>query len=125
SLAALGGLIEVAGEHVDIVKFGWATSVVVGNFEAKVRLLRDKGIEACCGGSLFELAVHKGKLDDYLALVKDVGFKLFEISDGTIEMAHSDKLKHIEKISKHFRVLSEVGKKDRRKKVIAPYKWVK
>src|SRR5439155_12659349 len=43
SLAALGGLLEVAGEHVDIVKFGGATAVVSNNFEAKVKLLRERG----------------------------------------------------------------------------------
>src|SRR5438309_5632990 len=92
SLSALNGLIEVAGEHVDIVKFGWATSVVSANFEAKVKALRDQGIEVCCGGSLFELAVQRGKVAEYVSLLQDHGFKLVEVSDGTIEMPHAEKL---------------------------------
>src|SRR5205823_1412060 len=47
------------------------------------------------------------------------------VSDGTIEMPHAEKLRHIEKLAKNFKVLSEVGKKDRRQKILAPYRWVK
>ena len=46
----------------DIVKFGWATSVIVQNLDAKLEAYRNNNIDVCCGGSLFELAVVKKQL---------------------------------------------------------------
>ena len=123
SLAEIEALIEVASGYVDIVKFGWATSVVVGNLKAKIDLLQRRGIQMCCGGSLFELALLRGKVDDYAGFLMDHGFRLVEISDGVISMQAQEKLRHIERFAKHFRVLSEVGSKDSQV-VMAPYRWV-
>jgi phosphosulfolactate synthase len=123
SVAASESMLESGARYVDIVKLGWATSVVVENLDAKLEFYRQRGIEVCCGGSLFELAVHRGKVDEYVSFLKDRGFTLVEISDGVVEIAHEDKLRHIERLAKHFRVLSEVGSKDSAV-VVAPYRWV-
>lgn len=123
SVSGAESMLESAARYVDIVKFGWATAVVVENLDAKIDVYRRHGIEICCGGSLFELALHRGKVDEYVAFLKDRGFKLLEISDGVIDLPHEDKLRHIEQLSKHFRVLSEVGSKDSAV-VVAPYRWV-
>ena len=69
SIAEVEGMLEVAASYVDIVKFGWATSVVVENFEAKLETFRRHGIDVCCGGSLFELAVHRKQLNEYIAFL--------------------------------------------------------
>lgn len=124
SLAEVDGLVEVASSYVDIVKFGWATSVVIENFDAKVEAFRRHGIQICCGGSLFELAFTRGKVDDYVAFLKDHGFAMVEISDGVIEIPAEVKLRHIERLAKDFKVLSEVGSKDSAV-VVAPFRWVK
>ena len=78
----------------------------------------------CCGGTLFEIAVCRNKVDDYIAFLKDHGFRLVEISDGVIDMPTADKLGYIERLAKDFQVLSEVGSKDA-SVVVAPYRWVK
>jgi phosphosulfolactate synthase len=124
SVAQLLDLLEVATSYVDIIKFGWGTSVVVENLDAKVETCQQRGIDICCGGSLFEVAVQRGKVDEYVAFLKDHGFTLIEISDGVIELPSEEKLRHIERLAKHFRVLSEVGSKDE-SVVVAPYRWVK
>ena len=87
SSAEVEGMLEVAESYVDVVKFGWATSVVVENFEAKLETFRRHGIAVCCGGSLFELAVHRKKLNEYIAFLQDHDFKHVEVSDGTIQIA--------------------------------------
>ena len=46
-----------------------------------------------------------------------------EVSDGTIDIPQDEKLELIRRLSKEFRVLSEVGSKDDAV-VIAPNKWV-
>jgi len=123
SVAEVQGLVEVAAPYVDIVKFGWATSVVVQNLDAKLEVFRQCGIDVCCGGSLFELAVRRNRVDDYVAFLKDHGFRLVEISDGVIELEHKQKCLYIERLAKDFKVLSEVGSKDAQV-VVAPFRWV-
>lgn len=124
SIAEIESLLEVAADYVDIVKLGWATSVVVQNLDAKLDAFRRSNIDVCCGGSLFELAVVKKQLPDYIAFLKDHGLEHVEVSDGVIEISRTEKLKYIERLARHFTVFSEVGRKDRTN-VVAPARWVK
>ena len=114
----------MAADYVDIIKFGWGTSVVVQNLDAKIDLCTQQGIDIYCGGSLFELAVRRNKVDEYVAFLKDRGIRLLEISDGIIELPAADKLRYIERFAKDFKVFSEVGSKDA-SVVVAPYRWVR
>ena len=80
---------------------------------------------SCCGGSLFELAIAHGKVPQLIGFFKEYDFKVVEVSDGVVDYPRKDKLKYIEMLAKDFRVLSEVGKKDRRKAMNAPSEWVR
>jgi len=124
SLADVEGMLEVAEPYVDIVKFGWGTSVVTENLEAKIALCQRRGMDIYCGGSLFELALQRGKVDEYTAYLKDRGIRLLEVSDGVIELPLADKLRYIERLARDFKVLSEVGSKDEAV-VVSPTRWVK
>ena len=124
SLAEVEGLLEVGASWVDLLKFGWGTSVVIENLDAKIDLCQKHGIDIYCGGSLFEVAVKRGKVDEYIAFLKDRGIGLIEISDGVIELPTAQKLGYIERFAKEFRVLSEVGSKDTNV-VVAPSRWVR
>jgi len=117
-------VVEVGAQFIDIVKFGWATSVVSGCIEEKIELYRANNIEVCCGGTLFELAVHRGQLKAYLDFLRFYKFDLVEVSDGTFPMTSDVKLGYIKDLANEFRVLSEVGSKDK-DVVVAPSKWVK
>jgi phosphosulfolactate synthase (CoM biosynthesis protein A) len=123
SIAEVEGMLEVAASYVDVVKFGWATSVVVENFEAKLETFRRHDINVCCGGSHFELAVHRKLLNEYVAFLLHHGFKFVEVSDGTIQIPLAEKLRHIERLAKHFTIFSEVGRKDPTH-VVAAKRWV-
>ena len=46
-----------------------------------------------------------------------------EVSDGSIEISHTDKCKYIQVLAQHGVVLSEVGSKDAAH-IIPPYKWI-
>src|SRR5512143_1481159 len=124
SIAEIESMCEVSADYVDVVKFGWATSVIVQNLDAKLEAYRRHNIDVCCGGSLFELAVVKKQIPEYIAFLKDHDFEHVEVSDGVIEISRSEKLKYIERLSRHFTVFSEVGRKDRTN-VVAPGRWVK
>jgi phosphosulfolactate synthase len=65
----------------------------------------------------------QGKLNEYLRLVDDCGMSCLEISDGTIAIDEDDKLAIVRRLSKRYKVLSEVGSKDE-SVVITPSRWV-
>jgi len=124
SIAEIDSLLEVGAGYVDIVKFGWGTAVVVENLAEKIRRFQEEGVAICCGGSLFEVAYLRNRVDDYVGFLKEHGLSLVEISDGVVEMPTVEKLRGIERLAKDFRVLSEVGSKDANV-VVAPSRWVK
>jgi phosphosulfolactate synthase len=117
-------VLEVAAPHIDIVKFGWATSIVSECLEEKIELYRSYNIDVCCGGSLFELAVNRGRLEQYLDFLRHYNFSLVEVSDGVFPMSTADKIGYIKRLNGEFKVLSEVGSKDK-DVVVAPSKWVR
>src|SRR6478672_2974391 len=56
-------VLEVAGDHISIVKLGWGTAYVTSNLERKLDVLRDKPV--VIGGTFFEVVYAKDKLDEY------------------------------------------------------------
>jgi phosphosulfolactate synthase len=124
SAAEIDGMIEVAGEFIDIVKLGWGTALATGNLERKLERYRHHGIPVVLGGTLTELAISRGRLDELIAWVHELGLEYFEISDGTIELEHERKLELIERLAREFTVLSEVGSKDDTGAITPPYVWV-
>jgi phosphosulfolactate synthase len=123
SVAGVDGMVEVAGEFVDLVKLGWGTGVVTGNLEAKLARYREHGIPVMFGGTLTELAIAQDRLDALVARLHELGLDYIEISDGTINVEHDRKLELISTLAKEFTVLSEVGSKDDTR-IMAPYRWV-
>jgi phosphosulfolactate synthase len=123
SLAEVDGLLEVAGEFVDVVKLGWGTALVTGNLNAKLERYRELGIDVVLGGTLTELAIAQNRLDQLIEWLRGLGLRHIEISDGTIELDHNVKLELIERLAGEFVVLSEVGSKDDTR-IMAPYRWV-
>lgn len=111
------------GEYIDIVKLGWGTSYVTRNLREKLALYRDLGLPVVLGGTLLEAAYAQGQMDAYRAWVSELGLTHVEVSDGTIEIPHEDKLELIRSLAADFTVLSEVGSKDDTV-IIAPYRWV-
>lgn len=108
-------LMDISGEYVDYLKFGWGTSIVHEQdiIKSKVEMYKSHDIVPYTGGTLFELAFMKDKLDEFFAEAHNLGFPAIEISDGSTSIAHERKLECIERAKDDgFIVLSEVGKKD-------------
>ena len=103
-------LLEVAGDHISIVKLGWGTAYVTGNLERKLDVLREKRV--VIGGTFFEVVYAKDKLEEYKRWLTSLGLDHVEISDGTIEIPRERKLELIADFARDFTVLSEVGSKD-------------
>jgi phosphosulfolactate synthase len=103
-------VLEVAGDHISIVKLGWGTAYVTQSLERKLDVLRDKPV--VIGGTFFEVVYELGKLDEYKQWLNELGLSHVEISDGTIDIPRERKLELIADFARDFTVLSEVGSKD-------------
>ena len=123
SLREVEDLIEVAGNYIDIVKLGWATSYVTPKLKEKLDIYRSAGIPTYFGGTLFECFIIRKQFDDYLRILEKYQITHAEVSDGSIDLNHEEKCEYIRSLSKHVTVLSEVGSKDVQK-IIPPYKWI-
>lgn len=108
-------LMNISGEYVDYLKFGWGTSIVHEQdiIKSKVAMYKSHDITPYTGGTLFELAYNKNKLEEFFSEAHELGFPAIEISDGSLSIPHESKLECIEMAKGDgFEVLSEVGKKD-------------
>src|SRR5438477_4238743 len=64
-------VLETAGEYIDIVKLGWGTAFVTNNLEAKLRVLKGKPV--VIGGTFFEVAYARDKVDEYKQWLSSLG----------------------------------------------------
>ena len=123
SLRDAENFLSVGAPHTDIIKLGFGTSFVTPNLRAKIELYQQHNIPVYFGGTLFEAFIIRNQFDDYIAMCKDYNIDVIEVSDGSIEIPHTEKCGYIEKISKFAKVFSEVGSKDAAH-IIPPYKWI-
>ena len=123
SVAEVDGLLEVAGDCVDVVKLGWGTAVVSGNLRPKLELYAARGIPVVLGGTLTEIAIRQGRVDGLIAWLRELGLRHVEISDGTITLDPEVKHELIKRLADEFTVFAEVGSKDA-DFIMAPYIWV-
>lgn len=120
---AVEDVLDVSAEYVDLVKLGWGTAVITPGLERKLDIYRAADIPVYFGGTLFEAFYLRGQLDAYRRLLSGMKISHVEVSDGSLEMPHEDKLRCIRQLAQDFSVLSEVGSKDV-EKIMPPYKWV-
>lgn len=124
SLRQAEDLIEIGNGLVDLLKLGFGTSLVTPGIENKVKLYRDAGMDVYCGGTLFEAFFIRNELDNYLRFIDKLGVECLEVSDGSMVIPHDEKCELITKLSKNFKVLSEVGSKEEGI-LISPAKWIR
>jgi len=111
-------IMEISGEYVDFLKFGWGTIILHNKdiIQEKIEIAKSYGTSPYPGGSLFEIAYLNNKIPEYFDELDKLGFETLEISDGSVYIEHEKKLELIKEAKKNgFYVLSEVGKKDQAK----------
>ena len=124
SLRQAEDLIETGGELVDLLKLGFGTSLVTPKVGAKVKRYHEAGFDVYCGGTLFEAFYIRNELDNYLRFIDSLGITCLEVSDGSMVIPHNEKCELINKLSKNYKVLSEVGSKEEGI-LISPAKWIR
>ncbi len=115
--------LSVAEPFTDVVKLGFGTSFVTSHLREKIAIYQAHGVPVYFGGTLFEAFLVRNQFDDYVNVLNEYGIRHVEVSDGSITIPHIEKLGYIEKLAKHFTVLSEVGSKDAAH-IMPPYKWI-
>lgn len=116
-------MLSVSEPYIDLIKLGFGTAFVTPNIENKIAVYKNAGIATYFGGTLFEAFVARNQFEDYLRLLEKYKIECAEVSDGSIDLNHDEKCSYIRTLSKHVKVLSEVGSKDENK-MLAPYKWI-
>lgn len=122
SLRQAEDLITLNADRIDLLKLGFGTSIITPGIKDKVKLFKDAGIDVYCGGTLFEAFFIRKSLDDYLKFIDSLGLTCLEISDGSMVIDEDEKCEIINKLSKNYKVLSEVGSKEAGI-LISPSKW--
>jgi phosphosulfolactate synthase len=124
SLRSAANFLDANGTLTDIIKLGFGTSYLTKDLKEKIKLYHDADMRVYLGGTLFEAFIVRGMFDEYRKLLTDLKLETVEVSDGSIDLPHDEKLEFISKLAKDFTVLSEVGSKEEGI-LIAPGKWVK
>ena len=123
SLREAEDFMSVGSEYTDYVKLGFGTSILTPGYERKISLYKSSGTIPYFGGTLFEAFIIRGMYDDFVRFINDSGIELVEISDGSYDIDHSEKLEYIRKLSKIVTVISEVGSK-KKDVIYSPDEWV-
>lgn len=124
SLRQVEDMIDSSGDFIDFVKLGFGTSVLTKNLAEKIKLYKDSNIKVYFGGTLFESFIVRGMFDEYQSFIDKYRLEAAEVSDGSIEIKHSQKCEYISKLAKNYTVLSEVGSKEDGV-IIHPGMWIK
>lgn len=117
------GLADSGKEYIDLIKFGFGTALIAPNVKEKISIFKQAGIIPYCGGSLFEIFIIRDMFKEFVEFIKRLELTHVEVSDGSITLEHSKKLQCIEKLSKDFTVLSEVGYKTS-DRVLSDDEWI-
>jgi phosphosulfolactate synthase len=112
SMAEAENLVSSSGHLIDFIKLGFGTSLITGNLEKKIAFYHSSNIKVYLGGTLFEAFIIRNLFDEYLKLLDKLQLSTVEISDGSMVMKMEDKCSYINKLSKEYLVISEVGSKD-------------
>ena len=123
SLNEAENMIVLKSELTDIVKLGFGTSLLTRYIDKKISLYKEAGIDVYTGGTLFEAFIIRNQLDNFYRLMDKLKLEMVEVSDGCIQMEHEKKCELIHKLSKDFKVISEIGSKDE-SLTIEDDKWV-
>ena len=124
SIAQVQDLLTTCHPYVDMVKLGFGTAYVTPNVQEKINFYKNNGVAVYFGGTLFEAFVIRNQFEDYMRGIEKYKMQYVEVSDGSIEMKHEDKLNYIKRLSEICTVISEVGSKDNQH-IIPPYKWLR
>ncbi len=118
SLTETRELLEVSSDYIDFLKLSFGTSALYPHelLKEKIKLIKSYNVDIYPGGTFLEVAVVQDKVEEYLNRAQELGFTAIEVSDGTINLTANLRSVIIKKARRlGFKVLTEIGKKDKSK----------
>ncbi|HEY8496012.1 MAG TPA: phosphosulfolactate synthase [Limnochordales bacterium] len=125
-VAATRDLMAVAAGYIDFVKLGFGTSLLypVQVLAEKIRIVREAGVHVYPGGTLLEVAVYQGAVEEFLVAAARLGFTYVEVSDGTIDLPPAVRRDLIRRArDMGLGVLAEIGKKEPGRALVPEDVW--
>jgi phosphosulfolactate synthase len=122
-LELLTALLEDTGELVDVLKLGWGIAYVDRTVKARIAACHAAGVLVSLGGTLLEIAVAQGRLDELRGWAGDQGIDAVEVSNGLVGLTPQEKTALVAELAGEFTVLGETGAKDDRVPVV-PERWL-
>ncbi|MFZ5944689.1 MAG: phosphosulfolactate synthase [Bacillota bacterium] len=113
-------LLEIGADYIDFLKLGFGTAAFYSQklLQEKIDLVKSYNVEIYPGGTFLEVAYYQKRAAHFLDRVKKLGFNFVEVSDGTITLNPKERRDLVAmSLDRGLRVLTEVGKKDKRAKV--------
>ncbi len=115
---SLEQLLVQAGHLVDVLKVGWGIAYVDPTIMQRVARCDAAGVTVSLGGTLLEICVGQGKVDQLRRWALDLGVHALEVSNGLERLTRPDKAELIRMLSRDFVVLAETGAKDSHSPVV-------
>jgi phosphosulfolactate synthase len=115
--------MSVGSKYTDFVKLGFGTSLITPGFSKKITIYKKAGAIPYFGGTLFEAFIIRDMFREFVKFLDKHKIDLVEVSDGSYDIEHEQKLEFIHKLAKHRTVISEVGSK-KKEVVYTPDQWV-
>jgi phosphosulfolactate synthase len=115
--------MSVGSEYTDFVKLGFGTSLITPGFEKKIVIYKKAGVTPYFGGTLFEAFIIRNMFKEFIDFLDKHEIELVEVSDGSYDIDHKQKLDYISRLSERGTVISEVGSK-KKEVVYSPEEWV-
>jgi len=115
--------MSVGSEYTDYVKLGFGTSLITPGFENKISIYKKAGVIPYFGGTLFEAFVVRNMFREFIDFVEKNGIDFVEVSDGSYDIEHTQKLDYIAQLAEKVTVISEVGSK-KKDVIYSPDEWV-
>jgi len=112
TIAELEARLAQSGHLVDVLKIGWGISYVDRTVKERVAVCSDAGVTVCLGGTLLEVAVAQGRVDELRRWAVDLGVDAVEVSDGLQALTSARKTDLVRTLTADFTVLAEAGAKD-------------
>jgi phosphosulfolactate synthase len=115
--------MSIGSEYTDYVKLGFGTSLVTPGFEKKIAIYKKAGVIPYFGGTLFEAFIIRNMFTEFIEFLDKYEIDMVEVSDGSYDFDHKQKLDYISRLAERGTVISEVGSK-KKEVVYTPEEWV-
>lgn len=114
-IGELRHLLNDYHDLIDFAKIGVGTAYVTANLKEKIALYKSAGVKPYVGGTLFEKFYFQNQWEQFLTFLQKHQIETIEISSGVLDIPLAERLQLVKQLSGTFRVLAEIGSKDRSK----------